>query len=203
MYRFPARALGALLAALMLATLSARQVAATEFGGDFVLHRAGGGSYALHESRGKVVIVFFGYTSCPDVCPMTLGLLHIVMKRLGPQARDVQPLFVTVDPGRDTPEVLRSYVAQFDASIIGLTGPLADLRSITARYGTYFRYQGDVASGRYTVDHSASLYVIDRQGHLARIIPAGMPATQILDSVRQVLNASGPARRDGGTPPGS
>ena len=116
------------------------------------------------------------------------------MKRLGNDAQQVQPLFVSVDPRRDTPEVLQSYLAYFDASIIGLTGSIEALHRITREYGTYFTYRGDIASGRYEVQHSGNIYLIGKDGQLRRILPYGMPLSQLLESVQSLLRQQLPAQ---------
>ncbi len=156
-------------------------------GGDFTLTRTDGTQLSLDMLRGKIVVLAFGYTSCPDVCPTTLSSVSALMRALGARAEQVVPLFVSVDPRRDTPEKLRDYVKYFNHAIIGLTGTEPQLRSLAEQYGTYFRYEGDMSAGRYEVDHSANIFIIDRNGQLARIIPFGMPTSQLIESVQDVL----------------
>jgi len=160
-------------------------------GGDFTLTDYNGKPFRLSDVRGKVVLMFFGYTSCPDVCPTTLMMVKQVLGRLGGHASEVQPLFVSVDPRRDTPSHLKAYVSYFDTSIIGATGTEQQLRTLTRNYKTFYRYNGDVESGNYEVDHGSNLYVIDRNGDLARIIPFGTPVDTIATIIGQVeLDAS-------------
>ncbi len=156
-------------------------------GGDFTLTDHNGGSWSLQEARGKVVLLIFGYTSCPDVCPTSLLTLQKIMRRLGKRAAEVQPLFVSVDPERDTPEILKRYVAYFDPSIIALTGPRDILDNITRRYRTSYRYTGSTDSSGYLVDHSSSLYVIDASGQLVSIVPYGTPDDIIFNSILKLL----------------
>ncbi len=175
------------IALLALLTFSPQSHANSELGGDFTLHTTDSKSFSLHDARGQVVILFFGYTSCPDVCPTSLTMLGALMKRLGDQARRVQPLFVSVDPRRDTPKLLRSYLDHFNGSIIGLTGDVETLHRITKQYGTYFRYHGNLNANSYAVDHSGSFYLVDKRGHLAGILPYGMPLPQLVYSVQNLL----------------
>lgn len=118
---------------------------------------------------GKVVLLYFGYTHCPDVCPLTLAHLHVVMQRLGPLADDARILFVSVDPARDTPEVLHSYVTAFDPRVVGLTGSPRALERLTKDYRAAFSREPSQANGDYEVTHSGGVYIFDRQGK-ARVL---------------------------------
>ncbi|MEO8746805.1 MAG: SCO family protein, partial [Rhodanobacter sp.] len=113
---------------------------------------------------GKVVLLYFGYTHCPDVCPLTLANLHAVMQRLGPLASGAQILFVSVDPSRDTPKILHSYVTAFDPHIVGLTGSPRAIERLTKDYRAAFSREPSQANGEYEVTHSAGIYIFDRQG---------------------------------------
>lgn len=114
--------------------------------------------------KGKVVLLYFGYTHCPDVCPLTLAHLHVVMQRLGPLANDVRTLFVSVDPGRDTPAVLHAYVNAFDSHAVGLTGKPRDIEALVKRYRSAFTREPTGKDGNYEVSHSSAIYVFDRDG---------------------------------------
>jgi protein SCO1/2 len=114
--------------------------------------------------RGKVTLLYFGYTHCPDVCPLTLAHLHVVMQKLGKQADDVRILFVSVDPLRDTPAVLRDYVAAFDPHAVGLTGSPADIEALTKRYRAAFSREAGNPDGSYEVSHSSGIYIFDHNG---------------------------------------
>lgn len=173
------------LAVLLMAAGVAGNAAAP--GGDFTLTRADGRPFSLRELRGRVVVLSFGYTSCPDVCPTTLANVSALMRSLGPRSGEVVPLFISVDPRRDTPKRLGEYLAWFHPAIIGLTGSEAQLRRIAKQYGTFFTYQGDTEAGDYEVNHSGSLYLIDRDGKLARIVPYGMPPSQLVESVEALI----------------
>lgn len=114
--------------------------------------------------RGKVTLLYFGYTHCPDVCPLTLAHLHVVMQQLGKVAEGVRILFVSVDPTRDTPAALHDYVTAFDPHVVGLTGPPADIEALSKRYRAAFTREPGKADGSYDVSHSSGIYVFDGNG---------------------------------------
>ncbi|HWX66965.1 MAG TPA: SCO family protein [Rhodanobacter sp.] len=126
--------------------------------------------------RGKVLILYFGYTHCPDVCPLTLAQLHVVMQRLGPLADGARILFVSVDPARDTPTVMHAYVNAFDPRAVGLTGSASATEALSKRYRSAFTREPGSADGSYEVSHSSAMYVFDRDGK-ARVL-ATPSATQ-------------------------
>jgi len=157
-----------------------------------------GRPFSLTTQKGKVVIVYFGYTSCPDVCPVTLAQLTQVWLGLGPdQARLFQPIFVTVDPERDTEEVIARYLSAFDRAVggdqglgfIGLRGEPAELDPVMAAYNVQAvkRPQPGSAVG-YTVDHTANTYVIDTAGNLQEYFPYGASVDDILWDVRYLIS---------------
>jgi len=119
--------------------------------------------------RGKVVVLYFGYTHCPDVCPLTLAQLHVVMQRLGPLADKARILFVSVDPTRDTPTVMRTYVNAFDPRAIGLTGDPRDIEALSKRYRSAYTREPSGKDGNYEVSHSSAIYVFDSKG-AARVL---------------------------------
>jgi protein SCO1 len=114
--------------------------------------------------RGKVTLLYFGYTHCPDVCPLTLAHLHVVMQKLGKLADNVRILFVSVDPTRDTPAVLHDYVNAFDPRAVGLTGSPADIEALTKRYRAAFTREPGKSDGSYDVSHSSGIYIFDTNG---------------------------------------
>lgn len=114
--------------------------------------------------RGKVIVLYFGYTHCPDVCPLTLAQLHVVMQRLGPLADNARILFVSVDPARDTPAVMHAYVNAFDPHAIGLTGSAGDIEALSKRYRSAYTREPGGKDGNYDVSHSSAIYVFDRHG---------------------------------------
>lgn len=180
-------------AALLVTLAVGRALAA--LGGDFVLTRADGTPFSLQMLRGQVVVLSFGYTSCPDVCPTTLNSVSILLRKLGGRAEQVAPVFISVDPARDKPGQLREYLSYFHQSIIGLTGTETQLQGVARQFGTFIRYHAAKETGAYQVDHSGSIYIIDREGQLRRVVPYGMPPEQLVESVEAVLDtpASSPA----------
>jgi protein SCO1/2 len=136
---------------------------------DFKLTNDLGKAVTGADYRGKVMLLYFGYTHCPDVCPLTMAQLHVVMQRLGPLADDVRILFVSVDPARDTPKVLHAYVNAFDSHAIGLTGTAGATEALSKRYRSAFTREPASADGNYEVSHSSAIYVFDRDGR-ARLL---------------------------------
>jgi protein SCO1/2 len=135
-------------------------------GGPFRLHTGAGKTVTEADLRGAPFLVFFGYTHCPDVCPTTLAKLAQVLKAMGPDA-NIKVLFVTVDPERDTPELMADYAASFDPRIIGLSGDRAEVDAMKAAYRVYAR-KVPTPSGDYSMDHSAVVYLMDRDGKFLR-----------------------------------
>ena len=118
----------------------------------------------MQDFRGKVVALFFGYTHCPDVCPTTMSDLAKALKLLGDRRSQVQVLFVTLDPERDTQEVLTKYVPSFDPTFIGLYGDAATLGEVEKKFKVYAHKQSSAGKSGYTIDHSAGVYVFDKSG---------------------------------------
>lgn len=155
-----------------------------------VLEGSDGQRHTLQDFAGKVVLVYFGYTTCPDACPMTLGTFARVKAALGDEGRDVQVVMVTVDPERDTPERLREYLAQYGDDFLGLTGEPTAIQELAAAFGVYYApYESDTALG-YLVEHTTSSFVLDREGRLRIVAPYGLTADQLAQDVRSVLERS-------------
>ena len=164
------------------------ELAARPQGGDFTLESREG-PLALRDLRGKVVLLYFGYTYCPDVCPTNLGFIAMALERLTPQQLErVQVLFVSVDPERDTPERLAEYGAYFHPKVLGLTGTPEQLAHIAALYGAAYRKveQPESATG-YLVDHSSYTYLIDPAGNLHGILDHATAPKRIAAAVRELL----------------
>lgn len=152
--------------------------------GDFTLTDQDGQPFRLSDLRGKVALLFFGYTNCPDVCPTTLAELKRVKALLGEDVERVAFVFVSVDGARDTPERLAAYVRAFDPQFIGLTGDDAALRPISRDFGVFYQrvnYESDV---NYLVDHTASTFVVDQQGRLRLVFPYGTDPAAIVTRLR-------------------
>ncbi len=141
----------------------------------------------LTDYRGKYVLVFFGYTSCPDVCPTTLKDLSSILKALGDQANQVQVLFISVDPEKDTTKRLSGFIKQFDSRIIGLSGSLEDIQLTTKEYGIFFEKKPFGTEGGYTVDHTATLMLLDPQGGLRVAYPYGTSSNEVAADIRYLL----------------
>jgi protein SCO1/2 len=139
----------------------------------------------LEDFRGKAVVLFFGFTQCPDVCPTTLADVAAELKKLGPDSDRVQVLLVTVDPERDTPEVLAKYVTAFDPRFIGLHGDLAATQRVAKEFKIYFEKRKSGAS--YTVDHSGQSYVIDPQGRLRLLVRPERIDTDLAQDLKAIL----------------
>ena len=161
-------------------------ISGASFGKELSLPDFDGKNRSLAEFRGKVVTVFFGYTHCPDVCPVTLAEMAQVMRELGPDAARVQVLFVTVDPERDSAEVLKQYVPAFDPAFLGLRGD-ADATARVAKEFKVFYQKQPLKDGGYTVDHSAGTYIFDGEGRLRLFAPYGRGAVAILHDIRLLL----------------
>ena len=141
---------------------------------------------SLADFRGKVVVVFFGFTHCPDVCPTTMLEFSQVAKELGPEAAKLQVLFVTVDPERDTPEVLRQYIPSFNPGFLGLYGTVEETSRAAKNFKVYFHKQPQ-RGGDYTVDHTAGTYVLDPSGRLRLFAQYGAGAQVFLRDIRVLL----------------
>jgi protein SCO1/2 len=156
-------------------------------GGDFTL-QGPEGAVRLADFRGQVVLLYFGYTWCPDICPTNLALFSRVLNELDPQElAQVQPIFVSVDPKRDTLARLQEYTEYFHPQLLGITGNDEAVAEVAARYGVMYRAVHPETEENYAVDHSADTYVIDQQGHLVQSLPHGSSAEKLLEVVRGLL----------------
>jgi protein SCO1 len=194
--RFRRRFLAA-LASLALAgcgaggpKFEASDVTGSSFGRDFELEDPDGRKRTLADFRGKAVVVFFGFTQCPDVCPTTLAALAEAMKALGPDADRVQVLFVTIDPDRDTPALLKQYVPAFDPRFLGLRGDAAATARTAKEFKIIYQKVPGPTPGSYTMDHSAGSYVFDPQGRLRLFVSNGQGADVYVHDLRELLRGS-------------
>ncbi len=157
-------------------------------GGPFTLVDENGKARTDADFRGKLMLVEFGYTFCPDICPLGLQLFADTLDKLGAQADQVQPIFITVDPARDTPEQLRNYVGHFSPRIVGLTGTDAEIAAAAKAYRVYYKLGDDHATNpNYSVDHSAILYLMGRDGKFITHFTHETPVDQVVAAIRAHL----------------
>jgi protein SCO1/2 len=161
-------------------------ITGVDFGRDVQLTDHNGKPRTLADFKGKVVAVFFGYTHCPDVCPVTMSEFAMVARELGKDAERMQVLFVTVDPERDTPEVLAKYVPAFNPAFLGLYGDAATTARTAKEFKVFFNKQ-PASGGNYSVDHSAGTYIYDPAGRLRLFASYGQGAPKLLHDIRLLL----------------
>ncbi len=161
-------------------------VSGAGFGRELNLTDHNGKRRALADFRGKVVMVFFGFTHCPDACPTALVEIAQVVKELGPDGASVQGLFVTVDPERDTPQVLKQYVPSFSPAFLGLYGDAEATERAAKEFKVYYRKQ-PAQGGGYSVDHSAGTFILDREGRLRLYAQHGLGPAVLLHDIRLLL----------------
>ena len=141
-------------------------------GAPFALRDPAGKVRKLDEFRGRLVLLYFGYTHCPDVCPTDLVAIASALNELGPQAAEIQPVFITLDPARDTPAVLREYAAAFHPRFVALRGGDAETKRIATSYKVFYEKVPD-GNGGYAIDHAALTFLLDRQGQYVGFFPPG------------------------------
>ncbi len=164
-------------------------VTGSGFGRDFALTDHTGRARTLADFRGKAVVLFFGYTQCPDVCPTTLATLAETMRRLGPEAARVQVLFVTIDPERDTAELLSHYVTAFDPSFLGLSGDADATARVAKEFKIIYQKQPGTTPDSYTMDHSAGTFMFDPEGRLRLYAGHGQDADVFAHDLALLLRA--------------
>lgn len=166
-------------------------VTGAQFGRDFALTGHDGAPRTLAAFRGKAVVVFFGFTHCPDVCPTALSTLVEAKRLLGADGARVQGLFVTIDPERDTPQLLAAYVPAFDPSFVGLYGDAAATEKVAKEFKVLYRKVPGATPETYTMDHSAGMFVFDPQGRLRLFVSHGAGAQALADDLRTLLRTAG------------
>lgn len=168
-------------------TFRAADITGANYGKALVLSDHTGAPRTLADFRGKVVTLFFGYTQCPDVCPTNLSTMAEVMRLLGPDAERVQVLFVTVDPDRDTQQLLAQYIPAFDPRFLALRGDAAQTTAVAKEFKVFYQKSGDTSGNNYTVDHSTGTYVFDPTGRVRLYVKHGETAANIAADLRTLL----------------
>ncbi|MDQ1813670.1 SCO family protein [Massilia sp. CCM 9210] len=186
-------ALGLLLAACDKPAAKAPAFQNTDLTGlpyarEFALTDHNGKPRTLADFKGKVVVMFFGFTQCPDVCPTTMAEMAAVMKELGPKADQVQVLFVTIDPARDTRELLAQYVPAFDPRFLGLYGDADATAKVAKEFKVFYARVDGKAEGSYSMDHTAASYVFDRNGKVRLFVRHGKGPGPIVHDIKQLLD---------------
>jgi protein SCO1/2 len=182
------------LAALLLAACAPEKpsftsvdVTGAEFGREFALTDHAGKARTLADFKGKVVAVFFGFTRCPDVCPTTLAEMKLVKERLGPDGDKLQVLFVTIDPERDTRELLAKYVPAFDPTFLGLRGDAEATAKTAKEFKVFYQKAPGPTPDNYSMDHTAATYIYDPQGRLRLFAKHGMGADALSQDIKLLL----------------
>lgn len=167
-------------------TFQNTDITGADFGKNFTLTDHTGKTRSLSDYQGKVVLIFFGFTQCPDVCPTTLAELSEVMKKLGSGADRVQVLFITVDPERDTQTVLGQYVPAFDPRFVGLTGSVEQIAAVAKDFKAFYQ-KLPTPNGSYTVDHFSGMYAFDATGRIRLFIRYRAPMDSVVADVKTLL----------------
>lgn len=159
-----------------------------DIGGNFTLRDQDGHPFQLSSLHGDVVLIFFGYTFCPDACPTTLSKLSVVYRKLGADASKVKTLYITVDPDRDTPAIMKADLSNFAIDSVGLTGTRAEIDRVVHQYGaSYEIVPTPNSAAKYTVSHSTTLYALDGSGRTRILFRYEAPADEIVAGIRSIL----------------
>mgnify|MGYP001499762164 FL=1 len=160
--------------------------AQAEIGGDFTLRDYNNNKYHLYSSS-KEKVIFFGFLNCPDICPTTLSEVSNLLKRLDGLSDKIEPIFITVDPTRDTPELLKNYLSFFDKRIIGLTGSQEQIEEVANKYHVYYSYQDKETKEDYTVNHTANIYFLNKDNKIEKIFIPGTPFSEFYKYINRYL----------------
>jgi cytochrome oxidase Cu insertion factor (SCO1/SenC/PrrC family) len=173
------------LALLLVAVLIPFDIMSKPLGGNFQLTDSYKRDFSLDSLKGNVVLMFFGYTTCPDICPTELSKLSTIINSLGSKSKNVKVLFISLDPNRDRPEKLKEYVKFFHKDIIALTGRESEVEKVARMYGV--SYSKNIRpDGNYFLDHSSNLYVLDREGKISAVAPYGFPISHVIQLIEQM-----------------
>jgi protein SCO1 len=162
-------------------------ITGAEFAREFALTDHNGKARTLADFKGKAVVVFFGFTQCPDVCPTTLAEMTEAVKQLGADGNKLQVLFITIDPERDTPELLKKYVPAFHPSFLGLSGNAEAIAKVAKEFKVFYQKSPGKTPGSYTMDHTANSYVFDPQGRVRLVVKHGLGAEPLVQDLKQLL----------------
>lgn len=162
-------------------------ITGADYARDFALSDVAGRPRTLADFKGKATVVFFGYTQCPDVCPTTMAELAAVKKQLGADGDKLQAVFITVDPERDTPEILKAYMSSFDPSFVALRSTPEQTQAVAKSFKAFFRKVPGKTADSYTMDHTAGAYVYDPQGRLRLFVRYGQPVEAWVADLKQLL----------------
>ena len=177
------------LAAMLVLAANAAQAVDEEppapVNGHFALQTLDGKDVSDADFRGKWLLIYFGYTFCPDVCPTTLSQIGTALDALGPKAKDFQAVFITLDPARDKTQVMKDYMKAFDPRILGLRGEPDDIEAAAKSFHVYYRPRA-LGNGQYTVDHSSYIYVMDPKGKFAELLTGDLPGHPLVDDLRKL-----------------
>jgi protein SCO1 len=162
---------------------------APSIGGHFALESGAGKIVTARDFRGKYMLVYFGYTYCPDICPTALNAMTVALQKLGPKAKDLAPIFITVDPKRDTPQVMRRYTAAFGANLIGLTGTPGEIEKVAMEYRVYYaKHVTGPGPDDYSMDHSSIIYLMGPDGKFIAPIPAEQSPAKMAADIRRLMS---------------
>jgi protein SCO1 len=161
-----------------------------DYASGFSLSDQNGQTRTLKDFAGKVVVLFFGYTQCPDVCPTTMAELAQVKKLLGPDGDKLQAVFITLDPERDTPELLKAYMGNFEPSFVALRPTLAELPALAKDFKVFYKKAEGKTPGSYSMDHSAGSYIFDAKGRIRLYTRYGSGAENLVSDIRLLLKNS-------------
>jgi cytochrome oxidase Cu insertion factor (SCO1/SenC/PrrC family) len=157
-------------------------------GGPFTLTNQDGKRVTDQDFRGKYMLIFFGFTYCPDVCPSELQVMSAALDQLGPEAEKIQPIFISIDPARDTPEAMKIYISNFHPRMVGLTGSAEDIAAVAKAYRIYYaKAKGSENSPDYTMDHSTILYLMGPDGKFVKHFTYGTEVAGLADGLREAI----------------
>lgn len=158
----------------------------SDIGGDFVLTDQNGEQFSSDQMKGRISLVYFGFTYCPDICPTSLQKLNFVIDTLEKYKIDILPIFISVDPNRDTPELLKEYLGHFNSKIIGLSGTEKQIREVADAYKVYYgiAQDRDTSDNHYMIDHSSFVYLMNKKGEYVKHFYLTSPAEEIIEFIR-------------------